>query len=76
MNASSQACIWTLCCRYMEQVHNGLSSVDEDTGEEHSAESLIPPGRWFHVSDSRINEVTEATVLKAQAYLLFYERIC
>lgn len=60
----------------MEQVHNGLSSVDEDASEENSAESLIPPGRWFHVSDSRINEVTEATVLKAQAYLLFYERIC
>ena len=59
----------------MEQVQNGMSSVDEDINEERSAESLIPQGHWFHVSDSRINVVTEATVLKAQAYLLFYERI-
>lgn len=64
-----------MCFRYMEQVHNGLSSMEDDAGYEHSVDSVIPPGRWFHVSDSRINEVTEVTVLKAQAYLLFYERI-
>merc|ERR1712192_152137 len=33
-------------------------------------------GRWFHVSDSAVQEVQEDKVLKAQAYLLFYERIC
>ncbi|GFO47271.1 ubiquitinyl hydrolase 1 [Plakobranchus ocellatus] len=49
------------------------SPVDKDVEER--AESLHPPGRWFHISDSRVNEVTEAVVLKAQAYLLFYERI-
>jgi len=32
-------------------------------------------GRWFHVSDSSVQEVQEDKVLKAQAYLLFYERI-
>ena len=32
-------------------------------------------GRWFHVSDSAVQEVQEDRVLKAQAYLLFYERI-
>ena len=32
-------------------------------------------GRWFHVSDSAVQEVQEDKVLKAQAYLLFYERI-
>ena len=32
-------------------------------------------GTWFYVSDSHVVEVTEAKVLKAQAYLLFYERI-
>ena len=49
------------------------SPVDKDV--EARAETLLPPGRWFHISDSRVNEVTEAVVLKAQAYLLFYERI-
>lgn len=34
-----------------------------------------PPGKWYYVSDSRVQEVSEANVLKAQAYLLFYERI-
>ena len=30
---------------------------------------------WFHVSDTHVTEVTLEEVLKAQAYLLFYERI-
>lgn len=34
-----------------------------------------PPGKWYYVSDSFVSEVTEQKVLKAQAYLLFYERI-
>ncbi|XP_064473286.1 ubiquitin carboxyl-terminal hydrolase 16-like isoform X2 [Ornithodoros turicata] len=32
-------------------------------------------GHWFHASDSHVSEVTEPTVLKSQAYLLFYERL-
>ena len=32
-------------------------------------------GRWFHVSDTHVTEVTLDKVLKAQAYMLFYERI-
>ncbi|XP_059175697.1 ubiquitin carboxyl-terminal hydrolase 45-like isoform X2 [Physella acuta] len=47
--------------------------VDKDI--EACAESLVPPGRWFHISDSRVNEVPESEVLRAQAYLLFYERV-
>jgi len=31
--------------------------------------------KWFHVSDSSVSEVSEARVLGAQAYLLFYERL-
>ena len=38
-------------------------------------DSVNQPQRWFHVSDSVVREVTEEKVLKAQAYLLFYERI-
>lgn len=34
-----------------------------------------PRGRWFYVSDSLVSEVTEDKVLRAQAYLLFYERV-
>jgi len=38
-------------------------------------EALAPPGRWYHISDQRVSEVTEAAVERAQAYILFYERI-
>uniref|UniRef100_A0A0K8T683 Uncharacterized protein n=1 Tax=Lygus hesperus TaxID=30085 RepID=A0A0K8T683_LYGHE len=31
--------------------------------------------RWFCISDSHVNEVTEERVLKTEAYLLFYSRI-
>ena len=32
-------------------------------------------GGWFRMSDSRVTQVDEAAVLKAQAFLLFYERL-
>ena len=38
-------------------------------------ESLYQAERWFHVSDTAVSEVSEEKVLKAQAYLLFYERV-
>lgn len=38
-------------------------------------EPQVPPGKWYYVSDSHVSEVHESKVLKAQAYLLFYERI-
>ena len=30
---------------------------------------------WWEVSDSQVSRASESTVLKAQAYLLFYERL-
>ncbi|GAB0094365.1 Ubiquitin carboxyl-terminal hydrolase [Sergentomyia squamirostris] len=58
------------------------TSADTGIGEEEGAvggtdEPDIdpPPGKWYFVSDSRVQEVSEDTVLKSQAYLLFYERI-
>lgn len=50
-----------------------LSGYESGEGVTPSAEA--PPGRWFYVSDSMVSEVTEDKVLRAQAYLLFYERI-
>lgn len=42
----------------------GLKEPDSDSA-----------GQWFHVSDTRVQEVPESRALSAQAYLLFYERI-
>lgn len=54
------------------------SSSDEEEnavgGSEEPAHEP-PPGKWYYVSDSHVREVGEDTVLKAQAYMLFYERI-
>uniref|UniRef100_A0A6B2EKH2 Ubiquitin carboxyl-terminal hydrolase n=1 Tax=Phlebotomus kandelakii TaxID=1109342 RepID=A0A6B2EKH2_9DIPT len=58
------------------------TSADTGIGEEEGAvggsdepEVEPPPGKWYYVSDSRVQEVSEDVVLKSQAYLLFYERI-
>uniref|UniRef100_A0A8C4QZL7 Ubiquitin carboxyl-terminal hydrolase n=1 Tax=Eptatretus burgeri TaxID=7764 RepID=A0A8C4QZL7_EPTBU len=32
-------------------------------------------GSWYHASDTHISPVSEAQVLKSQAYMLFYERL-
>ena len=42
-----------------------------------SAAAALPPSarKWYYVSDTNVSEVSEEKVLKAQAYLLFYERI-
>ena len=37
--------------------------------------SGAPEGSWFYVSDSHVSAVSEGTVLKRQAYMLFYERL-
>ncbi|CAC5376201.1 USP16_45 [Mytilus coruscus] len=61
--------------RYTERlVNNGPRENVEDI-DEVQEEKLVPPGRWYHISDSRVSEATESTVQRAQAYLLFYERI-
>ncbi|XP_015120858.1 ubiquitin carboxyl-terminal hydrolase 45 [Diachasma alloeum] len=60
----------------------GANDVEQENSRESAridevnAEKVQPPpGRWYHVSDSRVMEVDEASVLKSEAYLLFYERI-
>ncbi|XP_017752728.1 PREDICTED: ubiquitin carboxyl-terminal hydrolase 45 [Eufriesea mexicana] len=60
------------------QENSCSSSSDSETDEAAAASSATvepPPGKWYHVSDSRVTEVDETTVLQRQAYLLFYERI-
>jgi ubiquitin C-terminal hydrolase len=42
--------------------------------EEDGSSAKSPAGKWYFVSDSRVNEVGEERVLHSQAYLLFYER--
>lgn len=59
--------------------HGDADSESELSGYE-SGESPAPaarpdPGKWYYVSDSMVSEVSEDKVLRAQAYLLFYERI-
>ncbi|KAF7993850.1 hypothetical protein HCN44_011119 [Aphidius gifuensis] len=49
--------------------------IDATDSTTDSTKVEPPPGRWYYVSDSRVVEIDEATVLSKEAYLLFYERI-
>ena len=33
-----------------------------------------PPGGWRYFSDAQVKSVDESTVLKCEAYMMFYER--
>ncbi|KAH8419793.1 hypothetical protein KR009_002663 [Drosophila setifemur] len=59
-----------------EQLHQQQHhQQQQQQAQEEAAHVQAPPGKWYYVSDSRVQEVSEDTALKAQAYLLFYERI-
>lgn len=52
------------------------NSEGKTTNKDNSDEGICPPpGRWYYVSDSHVQEVSEERVLNSQAYVLFYERI-
>uniref|UniRef100_A0A182M065 Ubiquitin carboxyl-terminal hydrolase n=1 Tax=Anopheles culicifacies TaxID=139723 RepID=A0A182M065_9DIPT len=57
----------------LETGASGVSNIPKPV--ESLSEVEPPPGKWYCVSDSYVREVTEESVLKVQAYLLFYERI-
>lgn len=64
----------------LSQSSSDLNEEEGAVGGSRDADSAAekvtpPPGKWYYVSDSRVTEVSEDAVLKAQAYLLFYERI-
>ena len=72
---------------FLEEIERKLSKnkpriVIEET-EKHDAmkdavkvnDTTPSSGKWFHVSDSSVSEASEDKVLRAQAYMLFYERI-
>ncbi|CAL7935695.1 unnamed protein product [Xylocopa violacea] len=60
--------------------HESSSSSSSESETEEATATVSstvepPPGKWYYVSDCRVSEVDETTVLQSQAYLLFYERI-
>jgi len=62
--------------RLFNQLQEKLGAESPKDGEPVTPDAPSPPAkRWFQASDSNVTEVSEDRVLKAQAYLLFYERI-
>lgn len=62
----------------MTSTSTSSSSTDEEdnaVGGSDEPSQEPPPGKWYYVSDSHVREMSEDSVLKAQAYILFYERI-
>lgn len=59
-----------------DSLFSSSSSEQQQTNEEEAEPDIKPlPGKWYYVSDSHVREAPEDDVQKAQAYLLFYERI-
>lgn len=73
MKANDSDDFSTSCSSSEPEVDN--EDEPEPSPVEEPENVMPPPGKWYYVSDSRVQEVTEDDVLKAQAYLLFYERI-
>ncbi|KAI5692640.1 hypothetical protein M8J75_001704 [Diaphorina citri] len=61
-------------------VQYSLYGIVEHSGSLHGGHYVAyvktSSGQWYYASDSRVNPVSEDRVLKAEAYLLFYHRIC
>lgn len=58
-----------------DETSTSSSSTEGGAVENTSYASEPVPGKWYYVSDSKVQAVSEKEVLNAQAYLLFYERI-
>ncbi|XP_014297700.1 ubiquitin carboxyl-terminal hydrolase 45 isoform X2 [Microplitis demolitor] len=69
--------------RWSFLIRKNVPNIDDDQNHHDTHEvivnkenkNLIPTGRWYYISDSKVVEIDEAAVLKKEAYLLFYERI-
>uniref|UniRef100_A0A8D8PLY1 ubiquitinyl hydrolase 1 n=2 Tax=Cacopsylla melanoneura TaxID=428564 RepID=A0A8D8PLY1_9HEMI len=63
-----------------KDVQYSLYGIVEHSGSLHGGHYVAyvktNSGQWYYASDSRVNPVSEDRVLKAEAYLLFYHRIC
>lgn len=63
---------------YIAYVRSGAGSGSGNTAGNTAgggAGGFAGPGHWHYFSDAHVSEATEATVLAAQAFLLFYERV-
>ena len=58
----------------LEEHSNDLNTEKLET-DASSYEQVNPDDKWYYISDSRVTEMPISKVLKAQAYILFYERI-
>lgn len=63
-----------------KDVQYSLYGIVEHSGSLHGGHYVAyvktSSGQWYYASDSRVNPVSEDKVLKAEAYLLFYHRLC
>ena len=63
-----------------EEIHSLLAEIVRKSSVLEESPDTVedvqePSGKWYHISDASVSEVSEERVLKCQAYLLFYERV-
>ena len=57
---------------YEAQCKHQTDGADKPTTND---DTMPSAGKWFHISDSNVSETSEASVLRCQAYMMFYERV-
>ena len=55
--------------------NNEAEGSSKETTNNQFTQNSNNNSTWYYVSDSSVSEVSESKILKAQAYILFYERI-
>jgi hypothetical protein len=61
--------------------HNGINGdlsngcINGSNDETITEEEANDCGKWYHISDTCVSSSSLSSVLRSQAYILFYERI-
>ena len=66
--------------RLLEKLHKeklefNSQHFSHETNHSDETSAAPPVGKWFYISDTRVSDSNEQSVLRCQAYILFYERI-
>lgn len=59
-----------------QMIENTLINDDQEIEDGAILQETQESERWYHISDSSVSLSSLSAVLKSQAYILFYERVC
>lgn len=73
---SNRFCHFNKLLENWKDFQSGPNTNEKSKSETNEADGTSESSdRWFYISDAHVTEVNVSRVLKAQAYILFYQRI-